>query len=240
MKVIYIIFMISLPFCGCAGGGVSDEKTVIWDSAHMPVFSIDSFTEFVTILGGQGLSVKSSNEVLTDVKGKALIIVGQTHMYSADEINGILKYVNGGGKVIIMTHIPPKMNLNPLLNELGFNVSSNILLNESNSTSVVADVFEKSTLTDGLNRLVFFGCYYTDNAIVKCECYADRDGDKVADREEKGEYGVVGYRKIGKGEVLVITDDALIMDGLINHADNKKFAENIAKWIVFSQSEVLS
>ena len=234
MRLIGFLFIVivSSMLCGCSSQ-IQDENFVVWDNSHFSVFGIENFRDFVTILGSHGLGVKTSSN-LKDLQGRCLIIAGSTSTYTEDEIKEILEYVRNGGKLLVMIHVPPKLNLDPLLSEFGFNVSSRILLNEDGNTSVVADSFEESMITQDLNRVIFFGCYYTDNAIASCECFADMDGDKVPDEEEKGVYGVIGYKKFGKGEVVVITDDAVLMDGLIDHADNKKLAENLAAWMQFS------
>jgi hypothetical protein len=229
MRFSYILILILL-LSGCAGD-IESEKTVIWDVSHKPVFGIEYYREFITILGAHGLGVKANKDKLTEINGRCLVIAGATEEFSEEEINAISRYVEDGGKVMILLHIPPKMNLNPLLTNLGFNVSDTILIQQNQNTTIISDSFEKNILTDGLERLMLFGCFYTDNAIAKCECFADVNKDRIADEEERGEFGVIGYRKIGDGEVLVITDDAIIADSLIVHADNRKFAENIARWI---------
>jgi hypothetical protein len=233
MRLLYLIPLISLIICCCAGYRISDENLIIWDTSHTPVFGIENFKELVTIFGAHGLSVKAGKDV-RGVTAKCLILAGPSQAYSDEEIDSILNYVENGGKLIILIHIPPKINLDPLLLALGFNVSNSILIDENGSTTITATSFEKSMITEGVNRLMFFGCYHTDNAIASCDCFADLDGDKIADEEERGKYGVVGYKKFGEGEVLVITDDAVLMDGLSNHGDNKRFAENIAKWVQFT------
>ncbi|HID43235.1 MAG TPA: hypothetical protein EYP30_05565 [Archaeoglobaceae archaeon] len=233
MRLIGLLFIVAISILNGCSYQTQSENFVIWDNSHFSVFGIENFRDFVTILGSHGLGVKTSNN-LKDLQGKCLIIAGSTSTYTEDEIEEILGYVRNGGKLLVMIHIPPEINLDPLLTGFGFNISSRILLNEDGNTSVVVNSFEESIITQGLNRVIFFGCYYTDNAIASCECFADMDGDKVPDAEEKGVFGVIGYKKFGKGEVVVITDDAVLMDGLIDHADNKKLAENIALWIQFS------
>jgi len=218
---------------GCSQMGLNEPQVVVWDSSHRPVFGIDYFKDFVTLLGTKGLSVRASN--ILDYSAKCLIIAGGTAPFTKEESDQLYNYVENGGKLLILTHIPPKMGMEPLLNKFGFNVSDTILIQENQSTTVSAEIIGSHPLTNNVKELMLFGCYYIiseGDSIVKCNCYADKNKDKVPDDDEKGEYGVVGYKKVGKGEVVVVTDDAVLMDNFIMHGDNRKFAENVAQWIL--------
>lgn len=227
-----IVILAVVYMGGCSQMGLNEQKVVIWDASHRPVFGIDYFKDFVTLLGTKGLSVRASN--VLDFNAKCIILAGGTAPFMQEETEQLYNYVDNGGKVLILTHIPPKMGMNPLIDKFGFNVSDIILIQENQSTTVSAEIIESHPLTNDVEKLMLFGCYYiiSDGSVVKCDCYADRNKDKFPDEDEKGEYGVVGYKRIGKGEVIVVTDDAVFMDNFIMHGDNKKFAENIAQWML--------
>ncbi len=215
-----------------------EDNVVLWDDYHSGVFPPWEFSKFGKIIENKGGKIIYLTEGIENVKGKALIICGPKRMFTREDIEKIKDFVENGGRVLILVHIPPSINLGTLLSELGFSYGSAVVYQIKDgkfSQDIVVKVFNgefKQNLFKEVEKITVYGGFYINNAIACADGYADINKDGILSEEEKRYYGIVGYKKIGRGEVLVITDDAMFLDRYISSADNTKFAENIAEWLL--------
>jgi hypothetical protein len=204
------------------------QDVVIWDAEHKPVFPPKSFSRFISSMESSGLVViEGSPDDLEGVKGvEGYIIAGPTTSFEADEISRIEEFVKAGGKLVVMVHIPPS-NLKPLLDTFGIEIS----LEPLKGRDVKAMPAYSHILTEEIDEILLFGCFKVSNPIFTVKSQAGMGFQNGEAGGAEGVVGVVGFRKYGEGEILVIGDDTLFMDDYINSGDNLKFAQNIAKWL---------
>jgi hypothetical protein len=211
---------VSVLFSGCNGKQNPKQDVVIWDVEHKPVFSPDAFSTFISTLESSGLVVIQGGTGDISAAG-GYIIAGPTKRFEEDEVKQIEEFVRKGGKLVIMVHIPPS-NLKPLLDTFDIEVSQEPLKEKDVMASPMASPVSSHVLTEGVNKIMLYGCFRVSNAIF------------TANEENKrndGNIGVVGYVLYGDGEVMVIGDDALFINEYINSYDNLDFAQNVAEWL---------
>ena len=207
--LVVLVLAVSLFLSGCNGKQNVKQDVVIWDAEHKPVFPPKAFSIFVSELESSGLAVVEGG--VKDIHaGGAYIIAGPTKRFEESEVTQIEDFVKRGGKLIIMVHIPPS-NLKPLLDTFGIEVSPEPL----KEREVSAFPAYPHVLTEGVHKIVLYGCFRVSNPLFKT----------------KTGVGVVGYKEYGEGEVLVIGDDALFIDEYIRSASNLDYARNIARWL---------
>ncbi len=235
LGLIVILFQVAM-LSSCVQ---EDRTTVLWDDYHVGVFPPWKFSKFIKIIEKSGGEIKYITEDFEKIEGKALVICGPRKSFSEGEIEKIKDFAKNGGKVLILVHLPPSINLGQLLSELGFSYGNTVVYQKVNgkfTKEIFADVFSEK-FRDGIfynvGKIALFGSFYIRNNTIACaKGYADNNGDGFISEHEKNCYGVVGYKKYGKGEIIIIMDDALFLDKYITTADNIKFAENIAKWLL--------
>lgn len=206
--LVVLLLAISLLLLGCSEKQ-NKQDVVIWDVEHKPVFPPKAFSTFVSELESSGLAVVEGRIKDIDECG-AYIIAGPTKRFEEKEILQIEEFVKRGGKLVIMVHIPPS-NLKKLLDVFGIEISPEPL-KERNVTAIPA---YPHVLTERVSKIMLYGCFRVSDPLFKA-----KDG-----------VGVVGYKKYGRGEVLVMGDDALFIDQYIHSGDNLDYARNVARWL---------
>ncbi len=206
---ILALVLLAILFLGC-----SEEKVIVWDVDHKPVFPISHYSKLVGVLGGV---VEGGVDDIG--KANAYVIAGVTKNFTAEEIDKIVDFVENGGKLVVLIHIPPT-NVKPLLKKFGVNVSEK----PYDVTEVLAVPGEDNAITEGVREIYMRGVFPVDGNLflIKKEKVIILGGDGR---------GVAKLVKFGRGEVLVFGDDAMFLNSYITKADNLKLAKNIAKWV---------
>lgn len=200
----------ALLFSGCAD---EQKVKVVFDTQHRPIFS--SFEKMKGVFTERGLEVVEGG---TDdlENARAYILTGPAHRVYEKEI---VDFVKDGGVLVIMIHIPPT-NLMPLLKAFGMSADTSPI--EHNVVKAVPSV--ESELSRGVESIVLYGAFrVSDPVFIE---------DKSVVRLSGEEMGVVGMKRFGEGYVILIGDDAAFMDTYVNSADNLKFVENLAEFIL--------
>lgn len=210
-----VIFILALAvpvlFSGCNGKQNLKQDVVVWDVEHKPVFSPEAFSTFISTLESSGLVVVQGGTG-DIIESGAYILAGPTKPFEESEVKQVEEFVRSGGKLVIMVHIPPS-NLKPLLDTFGIEVSQEPL----KERVIAARPVSSYILTGEIHEIMLYGCFMVNNSIFIT------DGKINA--------GVVGYISYGKGEVLVVGDDALFINEYISSGDNLDFAQNVAEWL---------
>ncbi len=242
MRTITALFII-LVLSGCLGSG----ETVLVDYSHGEIFMpLDArpmgYSKFNSLFEDAGYNVdildtKASYSKLK--KAKAYIIAGSMTDYTEEEVESIKKYVNQGGKVIILVHVYP-MQKN-LLDAFGIKLGG-IVAEKDNlgrAQDFIARNITEHPITHGISEVSFYGAWgilniSRGNSLVSTspEAWLDRNMNGVRDKGEvSGSFSLVQLVSYGKGEVLVISDDAPLINKFITEVDNKKLGENIVNWV---------
>ncbi len=210
-SLLILLVTLAIIFSGC----VEERKRVVWDVDHEPVFPVSHYSKLISQFEAE--VIEGGVEELEN--SKAYILSGVTRNFTDEEVEEISKFVENGGKLVILIHIPPA-NLKPLLERFGVEVSER----PYEITEIIAVPTEESILTEGVNEIYMRGVFPVNGSL-----FVVKKDRTIVFGEAKG--GVAKFTKFGKGEVLVFGDDAMFLNSYIGKADNLRLAKNIAKWI---------
>ncbi|NOY11966.1 MAG: hypothetical protein GXO67_07810 [Archaeoglobi archaeon] len=213
-RTLALMLLIALTIPALLSSGCADkqEAKVVFDTQHRPIFS--SFEKMKGVFTEKGLEVVEGG--IDDLGDAAYILTGPAHRVYEKEI---VDFVKSGGVLVIMIHIPPT-NLMPLLKAFGMSADTSPI--EHNVVKAIPSV--ETELSRDVESIVLYGAFRVSNPVFV--------EDKSVVRLSGEEKGVVGMKRFGEGYVILIGDDAAFMDTYIDSADNLKFVENLAEFIL--------
>ena len=226
------------------------RPTVLFDQGHGQRFLIErnetlDLARFAGLFADQGLSVRSTNQKLTPevlAGTKVLIISGPFGVFSPEEIETILGFVEDGGRLSVMLHIGPSVA--DLLKRLGVAFSNGVIKEQVNLIAdqpldfYVSDL-SSHPLTKDLEHFSVHGAWALINitedgqvlARTSPHAWIDLNMDgKISKGDVMQSLGVMVAGTRGKGRFVVFGDDAIFQNRFFTD-ENIRLAENLIKWL---------
>jgi hypothetical protein len=231
--------------------GADTSSVVLFDQGHGQKFLPGDngplqLSLFAETLADRGLKIVSNTSIFTEEalsKGNILVISGAFSQITPTEVEVIFKFIEQGGKLVVMLHIGPSVA--DLLHRLNVDFSNgaireqqDIIGNETLNFHVTR--FENHLLTKDLTRFSLYGGWALMNtsdraeiiASTSPEAWIDLDGDrKLTEEDAIQSFGVVVTGKVGKGEFVIFGDDAIFQNRFLDE-DNRILARNLANWLM--------
>jgi len=242
------ILICSLFLLSLSGSAVSAE--VYFDTSHRVIFHPSSeqhlgLKKFVSLFSEGGNNVEIGDYPLGILDTGAvdvLVLPGSMVPYSEEEIAFIEKFVNKGGRLLVLLHIaPPLARLTERFGIILSNavISENENLIDGKSQDFLAKDIASHELTKGVSGIALYGSWglLAEGpgkviASTSENAFADFNRNRRLDRgEPKVKMGVVAVSNYGKGKVVVVADDAPLANAFLDIGDNRKFAKNIVSWL---------
>lgn len=242
-----IFFCLALLFVRDATAAAS--PVVLFDQAHTQQFLIGKqgpldLSEFAKLFLKQGAEIRTgttliSENSLADVD--ALLVSGAFTPFVDSEIEAIIAFLERGGKVALMTHIPsPYMSL---AMRLGVSVSNGVVLEQenivdSNGQDFMVKDFTAHPLTNGIENFTVYGGWAllerneTVVSIARTSPGAWVDLNKngeLNERDAMQAFSVILAGKVGQGDFVVFGDDAIFQNRFLKDG-NYTLAKNLAVW----------
>ncbi|HMK47160.1 MAG TPA: DUF4350 domain-containing protein, partial [Methanocella sp.] len=189
-------------------------------------------------LSGNMSSLYSISSLSSAPSGSTLLIIGPTESYSESESNQILSFLHLGGKVVVMDDYGTS---NSLLNSINSPVTLNQqpLCQDSNyyhkpSFPIITSIRSQG-LFSGVGKLVLNHPVPLDTArgatilaSTSNMAWIDADNNGSINGNEKySEYPVAASVKYGAGELIVIGDSDLLINGMSDLGDDSVLKSNI-------------
>ncbi len=242
--------LVSLLLFLVVTAGVRAEKPLIvsFDLAHSEIFSPFAekrlnYSIFYRMFEKAGFTLRLNKQPLTDktlADVHSLVLFGPMRPLRNSELSVLDKFVEQGGNLLVLLHISsPAAQLTRRFNIL---VSNGILMDETNKIKEASDFFvpniSSHPLTKGVKKLAVFGSWGVmslkdSRTIAKSSpaTWMETNNNRKQDKSEKaGRFGIVAVNESHRGKVLVIADDAPLLNNFIHVADNRMFARNIVQW----------
>jgi len=211
------------------------KNAILVDDSHKNYFNPALYGEFfgkVVEKGGRVVIVSKDMDLvsLLEKKPKALIIFTPLTKYSEKEVEAIKKYLEKGGKLVIIydTSLASASVVNDFSQNFGIYFSEGYLYNTENNywiyRNIYVDKLEKHPLFQNVTKLVFFTAttIYT-NATPLAKTYAT-----LSLTEKPGNYTVIALNK----NVLAIADQTFIADPYLYAEDNYNFLNNLINYLL--------
>lgn len=234
----------------CCPAPAATAATILVDQGHGQPFVIEKsealdLSKLAGVFKNQGLEVKATKEPLTaksfnGVSG--LVISGAFKPFAKEELEAIVKFMDNGGKLCLLLHIPHPVR--PLLSRLEvaysqspLNEQENIL--EGNPKNFTVTNLASHPLTNGLHSFNTYGVWGVmpkkENgrmiATTSPRGWIDMNDDGALNQGDGiYAYGVAVAGTLGKGGFVVFGDDAIFQNQFIAN-ENLHLARNLAGWL---------
>ncbi len=238
--------ILSLLWISLAPACTQSKPVVLVDYSHGEIFMpLDvrpyGYGKFNKLFEKSGFKLKILDKKVSEdnlKKAQVYLIAGSMKEFSDDEIRAIEDFVSQGGKLIVLIHIYPVQK--KLLDEFGVDVLGVVAEEENlgNPLDFTATRIENSPITAGVKELNFYGAWAislnsSGKALVLTsdKAWVDYNRNGIRDDgEPTGTFSLVQLVRHGRGYVLVIADDAPLINRFVEQANNMKLAENIIRW----------
>jgi hypothetical protein len=226
------------------------KRTVIFDQGHGQKFVIEKegelqLSRLAGLLKEKGYDVKANAGQLNDATlntADVLLISGAFQPLSPEEVNAVIRFVERGGKVCVMLHVPQP--LTGLMKRLKVYASNGVIQEQENTiNNAPKDFFitnmEKHDITKGLKKIGVHGAWalMTESKTAKIiartgpKAWIDlnRDG-KFNETDARQSFGVVIAGTLGKGRYVIFGDDAIFQNKFLDQ-ENMALGKNLADWM---------
>ena len=219
-----------------AENGLNASGRIVVDLAHDNYFPAPLLSEFLGRIvegGGRLYFFKGGGlEAVLNDSPRAFIVFCPRKEYSWEEIKAITKFVEGGGKLLLV-YDPSAgfpLAINVLAQEFGMFFGSGYLYSGADKYGIYRNVvvknFSNSNLTRNVRELVIL----TGSSIYTNSTWLAYTGENVyiSILDRKGKYAVVAINK----SVLALGDASFLLDPYLELADNRVFLENLIDWLL--------
>ena len=226
------------------------KRTVMFDQGHGQKFVIEKegnlqLSKFTELLKEKGYDIKINTGQINDSTLNAadvLIISGAFQPLSPEEIDAIISFIERGGKLCVMLHIPQPLTV--LLSRLKIFVLNGVIQEQENIiNNQTKDFFiinmEKHELTKGLKKIGVHGAWAlmtegkTSQIIARTGPKAwidlNRDGS-FHEIDVRQSFAVIIAGTLGKGQYVVFGDDAIFQNKFLDQ-ENMPLGVNLAAWM---------
>jgi len=223
---------------------------VLFDEGHGQKFLIEQhgqldLSDFAGIFQIAGAQIAASREALTDARLSgvaALVVSGPFAPFTPAEIEAITRFLDGGGRLSVMLHIPQPVA--QLLHRLGVDFSNGIIRERAN---VIHDdplnfrvtALRVHPLTRQLDAFSVFGAWALLNttssttiiAQTSPSAWIDLNGNDHLDPGDAVQsFGVLVAGQLGLGRFAIFGDDALFQNQFLM-GGNVVLARNLVAWL---------
>lgn len=244
-----IIILLTLLSIQLVAGG---KKVVLFDLSHGELFSPTKSTpldhsQLSALFRNTGYGVRSlTSSVKTESLNGVNIFVlnGAMKEFGKSEINTISNYILKGGNVLILLHISSPVAR--LTEQFGI-VVSNFIVRErkkelflnTNGSDFLVNKFQQHQLFEKVKNISVYGSWGLNAEGKYAKLLASTSANAYADLNQNNRYeltdatqsfGIVALAEIGKGKLLVISDDSIFNNSFLSQGDNEQFAKNIINY----------
>jgi hypothetical protein len=250
-QLISMVALFMLIHSFIPGAQADDKKpTVMFDQGHGQKFLIEKegdlqLSKLSGLFRDEGYIVKTGAGLITDeaVKGiSVLVISGAFAPLNAAEIDAIIRFLDAGGKLCIMLHIPQPVA--GLLSRLQVYASNGVILGKDNlienePKNFLITKMDQHAITKGIQKFAVHGGWalISDSKqgkiIARTGSHAwidlNRDG-KFNSTDAQQSFGVAIAGTYGKGKYVVFGDDAIFQNVFLK-GENMALGKNLARWL---------
>jgi hypothetical protein len=226
------------------------KQTVIFDQGHGQKFVIEKegdlqLSRLSGLLRKEGYDVKVNAGQIKDTTLKTtdvLIISGAFQPLLPEETNAIVRFLEKGGKLCVMLHIPQP--LRGVMSRLKVYASNGVIEEQENTINNAPKEFfitkmEKHEITRGLKKIGVHGAWALMTESKTAQIIArtgpkawvdlNRDG-KFNKTDARQSFGVVIAGSLGKGKYVIFGDDAIFQNKFLDQ-ENMPLGKNLADWM---------
>jgi hypothetical protein len=250
-QIIAALFL--LAFCFLLSGARADAKqpVVIFDQGHGQKFVIEQegdlqLSGLSKLFKDAGFEVKINIGQLTDeslAKTDVLVISGAFNPLSSTETEAILHFIDKGGRLCVMLHIPQPVA--GLMDRLKIYASNGAIQEQKNIIRQEPKEFftsklEKHAITSGVKKFAVHGGWAlmseskTARVIASSSprAWIDLNRNNTFDSppDAQQSFGIAVAGTLGKGHYVIFGDDALFQNSFLVK-ENLALGKNLVSWL---------
>jgi len=215
-----------------------DNNTVLIDISHGNIFTYELLGKFFGKITEYKLKVtlfdiSKLQNLISNYMPKALIIISPRIEYSSTEIKAIRKYVENGGKLILIYEpsIASSRYINSIAKTFGIHFSDGYLYdlncNYGVHRNIILREFKDHPLTRNIHELTMLTASHIYGGEIKLAYTLNTTKLILTDVNEK-------FNPIVKsGNVIAIADLTFLLDPFVTLSDNEVFMENLVEYIKY-------
>lgn len=226
-----------------------------WNGASALAVAIHGTGSFVPTLdvdvedGEMTLVQKSFADFDVPPRGTSLVLLGPAVPPTPEEAAWLRGFVRGGGRLLLADDFGAG---NAFLEALGSasrfsGLPMMDLAFARHPAFAVAASFEPHPVTAGAREAVLdrpTALRESPDAAVLARtgasAWLDRDGDALPDpREPRGPFAWLAVERVGEGEVLILSDPSLLINGMAAAGDNARLRDGVVAWLTQDGRRVL-
>jgi hypothetical protein len=250
-QLISMVALFMLIHSFIPGAQADDKKPpVMFDQGHGQKFLIEKegdlqLSKLSALFKEAGYTVKTSAGLITDeaIKGMSVLVIsGAFAPFNAAEIEAIIRFLDAGGKLCIMLHIPQPAA--GLLSRLQVYASNGVILENDNlienkPKNFLITKMDQHAITKGIQKFAVHGGWALISDSKQGKIIArtgprawidlNRDG-KFNNTDARQSFGVAITGTFGKGQYVVFGDDA-IFQNIFLERENMALGKNLVRWL---------
>lgn len=243
--IIGTLFLV-LFMCNAAPAG----QVVLFDQSHGQRFLVEKgraldLSRFADLFADNGMVIKTTTHQLSAQRLESvdiLVISGAFSPITRQEINAIEKFLERGGKLVVMAHI--HQPLFALFEGLGVSISKGPIIEQQNIIGSnpkdfsIVDIVEHP-ITNNIQSFNVYGGWGVINlsenvkAIARTsnKAWIDLDRNRKLSRNDAMQsFPVLLVGSVGRGRFAVFGDDAIFQNGFLE-GGNLQLARNLVNWL---------
>lgn len=245
-----ILFLLCFILLAWAGAEAK-KPVVIFDQGHGQKFLAEQtgvlhLSGLAGLFKTEGFEVRINIGQITDrvlATTGVVVISGAFRPLAAREIEAILRFVERGGRLCVMLHIPQPAA--GLMSRFRIFASNGVLQEQENLLAHEPKDFfvthlRQHAITDGIRKFSFYGGWAlmsespTGKVIAWTSSKAwidlNRNNKFDAPPDARQAFGVVVTGTLGKGRYVIFGDDALFQNSFLVQ-ENLKLGRNLVRWL---------
>ena len=252
--VLTIYSVVSVPSTTYAGEEKVNKRrpVVVLDQSHGQHFDywgtraldLSGFRQEIEKAGAVTRVVKSGFSDENVLRGSSSVVISGAFVQLAEsEVQNLLKFVNSGGRLLILLHIGQPYY--KLLDRLGISVSNGVIRERQNVLGSGGLDFQVMDLTSmpllkGLGHFSVYGCWallpggrdVVSIARTSQAAWVDLNRNRMLDGHDVVRaFSVAVKARMGKGEVIVFGDDAIFQNAFLR-GRNLELSKRVANWLI--------
>jgi len=224
--------------------GTSDLAVTVYRSGRMiPTLAISSTDSDLTVLH------LPLNQFELDPAASSLIIIGPSKLFSVAEGELVGEFVRNGGKLLLADDFGTGNTLLKAMNatsRFSRYLLMDLAFEKQPEFSVCFDLSPDSNVTAGVTTFLMnypstidVGVNTSVIAWSSVASYKDIYGDHLRNwSDPRGPFPIIAIEKLGLGEILLMSDPSILINGMLRQADNEALANNTMLYLGEDRGEV--
>lgn len=211
---------------------VKGSGTVLIDLSHSNNFTSDDINYLLSRIIERGYDIdyfRGSSKLKSNLSAStSFVVITPSSSFSNEDAKYVKEYVDGGGRLLMLSEPFKKTEINSLAAEFGIlfwnDYLYNMKVNDGNFRNIYLTDFTENNITKGLNKIVF---YTSSSVFGNGMIFTDKDTYSSS----KGQKGRFSTAVLSEDSRVLAIGDVTFLSEPYNVMDNNRLIYNIADFL---------